>query len=135
MLQLITVLAIVGTFFFISQYLLLGQLRALVTPGEYMIFALIWISYALTIGATYVIFEQLLSGKKYFAVCLSYIGLFGMIAWVSWLTDSEVMILTIKVSQKEEFIWPICSLLIGFSVTAAAGLLIRRKLALRNFMN
>jgi hypothetical protein len=135
MLQLITVLSVVGAFFFITQYLLQGELRTLLTPGEYLIFVLVWIGYALTIGANYVIFEQLLSGKKYLIVCLSYLGIFVVIAFVSWWTDSEVVFQTIKVSQDEEVLWPICSLLIGFMMTAAAGLWIRRKLALRNFMS
>lgn len=135
MLQLITVLSIVGAFFFIFQYLLLDELRTELTPGEYLIFALVWIGYALTISANYVIFEQLLSGKKYFAVCLSYLAIFVVIALISWWTDWEVLFHTIKASQDEDVMWPISSLLIGFMMTAAAGLWIRRKLALRNFMS
>lgn len=135
MLQLITVLSIVGALFFISQYLLLDELRALVTPCECVIFALTWIGYALTVGATYVIFEQLLSGKKYLAVCLSYILVFVVVAIISWLTDMELVLQTIKASQDHELIWPINSLLIGIIVTTTAGFWIRRKLASRNFMS
>ncbi|MFC5649382.1 hypothetical protein ACFPYJ_09600 [Paenibacillus solisilvae] len=135
MLQLITVLTIVGAYFFVSQYLLLDELRKLVTTGEYIFFALIWIGYALAIGSTYVIFEQLLSGKKYFAVCLGYIVGFAAISLISWLTDMEIVFRTIKAAQDQEVIWPIGSLLIGSGVTVAAGLWIRSKLAVRNLMS
>ncbi|BBH22175.1 hypothetical protein Back11_35200 [Paenibacillus baekrokdamisoli] len=135
MLQLLTVLLIVATFFFTIQYLFVAEIRNLMTPGQYIIFVLFWIGYALAVGSTYVIFEILVDGKTYFFICLGYAGVYLAISLVFWRTHSEIVVRSMEVAHNGEVLWPVCSLLIAFIVVAIASLTIRRKLETRNLLN
>ncbi|NBD23913.1 hypothetical protein [Paenibacillus glycinis] len=133
MLQLCIVLTIVSVFFFTVQYALLNELRELMAPSEYIVYALVWYGYALTLGATYAFFEQTLGGKAYLAVCHGYLIFYLLIGVVLWRTDTDLLYRTIEASRAHEWAWPVVSLLLGAAATVLIGLLIRKQLAKRNF--
>ncbi|WP_308638057.1 hypothetical protein [Paenibacillus silvisoli] len=135
MLQHVIVLTIVGLYFFSLQYLVLSELRELLEPGEYIVFALIWYGYALFVGATYVYFEQTTNGWTYLAVCFAYLLLFLLVGLLLWLSDTDFMYGTIEASRNHSFIWPVCSLLLGLAGMCLAGALIQRRNGSRNLLH
>jgi hypothetical protein len=135
MMQLVTVLVVVGLFFFTSQYLLLNELRELLSPGEYVYFALTWLGYSLAIGSTYVYFEQAINGKLYLMICVGYLVLFGSAVLILWTSDVQVLKSSIEAAQRHNIIWPAGALAIGVSVMFITGIALRKRLATRNFLS
>jgi hypothetical protein len=133
-LQHAIVLTIVSAYFFSLQYALLSDMRELLSPGEYVGYALIWYGYALMAGATYVYFEQTVSGKVYFAVCAGYVLVYAAIIVVLGLTDTRVVVRTMDASRHHEWLWPVLSVALGAAVILLMGLLLRRRLAKRNLL-
>lgn len=72
MLHVLLMLAINATMFFIMQYILIAQFRALGWQG-FIGFALCWAGYGLGIAATYIYWEQRYSGKQYFIISILYV--------------------------------------------------------------
>ncbi|TCM93250.1 hypothetical protein EV294_107201 [Paenibacillus sp. BK033] len=69
MLQLVIVLALVLTLFFTTQYILVGRLQDQLSVGAYLLFALFWYFYALSMAVLYVYFEIGHTGKAYAMFC------------------------------------------------------------------
>ncbi|RAP75019.1 hypothetical protein [Paenibacillus montanisoli] len=135
MLQHFVVLSIVALFFFTIQYAMLNELRGLLAPDEYILFALIWYGYALFAGAAYVYFEQTMEGGKYFAVCFAFLLIFALIGVLLWLLDTDLMFKTVEASRSHALIWPAGSLLLGAAGLVLSGLLIRQRNVTRNLLH
>lgn len=134
MLQHAVVLTIVSAYFFTVEYALLNELRALLAPGEYILYALTWYGYALAAGSTYVYFEQTLKGKIYFAVCIGYMLVYALLCLLLWATGTNLFMRTIEASREHHYIWPVVALLLGTAVSAANGLFIRNRLRKRSLL-
>ncbi|QYR22616.1 hypothetical protein KZ483_06550 [Paenibacillus sp. sptzw28] len=135
MMQLVTVLVIVGIFFFTAQYLMLNELRELLSPGEYVYFALTWLGYSLAIGSTYVYFEQAINGKLYLIICIGYLILFGISVLVFWTADVQLLKSSIEAAQRHNVMWPAGALTLGAAVMIFTGIVLRKRLATRNLLS
>ncbi|SDX73732.1 hypothetical protein [Paenibacillus sp. CF384] len=134
LLQFIVVLTIVSLYFFTLQYVALNELRELMTPGEYVIFSFIWYGYAMMAGSTYVFFEQSVKGKIYMFICFCYLLLYALVGLMLWQADTHLMFTAIEVSRDHSILWPLLSVLLGFTVAALMGVLIWKRNTKRNLL-
>ncbi|MBM7566082.1 hypothetical protein [Paenibacillus sacheonensis] len=134
MLQHVIVMTFVAAYYFVLQYVLLGAIRELLSPGEYVLYALTWYGYALMAGATYVFFEQTVRGKTYLAVCFGYVLVFVLLELLLRATDTELLFRSIEEARGHRFAWPAVSLVLGAGATALIGFSIRKRLAKRSLL-
>lgn len=102
MLQVLLMLPINATGFFIIQYLLVAQFRAL-GWSEFIGFALCWAGYGIAVAATYIYWEQLYSGKQYFIISFLYVVGYLLVVTVLQLLGWNITFILYEASTAMKF--------------------------------
>lgn len=135
MLQMFAVLITVGTFFYSLQYALADRLRELLSIEQYLIFVFIWIGYSITIGCVYIYFEQAHSGRVYFNISLLFFVPYIILGILLWVYRPGILFHLILVAKNMEIIWPILMNVFAVGVVAVTAVMVRRRLAARDFQH
>ncbi|MBB3114543.1 hypothetical protein FHS18_006664 [Paenibacillus phyllosphaerae] len=135
MLQLVVTLALVGIYYFAIQYAMVGELRDILTIGQYVLFILPWMGYALLVSSLYMFAEQTVNGKIYMVICILCIVLYALLVLGLWWIDLQPVSLTLQWAKEGNGLPAIVMLMAGAAVLLAAGHVVRNKLLKRSLIN
>lgn len=135
MLQLVAMLTIVGVYFFGLEYALVGELRETLSFGQYLLFALFWMGYALMMGSGYMFAEQCFSGRTYLLVCWGYIMLFILIVTGLWYLGFSPSLLSLELAEANNPAGALLLIAAGIAAILVSGHFIRQKLERRSLIN
>ncbi|MFC4099200.1 hypothetical protein [Paenibacillus xanthanilyticus] len=135
MLQLVVMLSLVGVYFFGLEYALVAELREALSFGQYLIFALFWMGYALTFASGYMFAEQCYSGRTYLLVCWGYVMLFALIVWGLWALDFSPTLLSMELAEAGNPAGALIMVVVGIGALLVSGHYIRQRLERRSLIH
>ncbi|MBW7476889.1 hypothetical protein K0T92_19410 [Paenibacillus oenotherae] len=133
MIQSIAVSVPVAVFFYTFQYIISDELNTLLSVDQYMYFVFFWFGYSIIGGCIYVYIEQAYNGKIYFISSLLAMLLYTVIAILLWANQTEFLLWSLHAAKNEELAWPILANVSAIAALLLTGILIRRRLASRDF--
>ncbi|GGD80361.1 hypothetical protein [Paenibacillus nasutitermitis] len=134
MIQMLIFFLIIAICFFTSQYLISSDLQAMLSPYEFIAFALTWIGYGLAVSSTYVYFEMGVGGKAYPIACILYLLVYVLVTLLLWLNNISVMKYTLDAARDHHLLLPVCMLIFGFLTIPAIGWLVKKRLDASNLV-
>lgn len=135
LLQLVMVLTLALTIFFTTQYVLVSQLHEQISIGAYILFALFWYFYALSMAVGYVYFEIGHTGKAYALFCYISVVVFVLICVVIGLAKAGLVHGLLGELQKGHW-WYTAGAFAVCAVTLYSGyMIIKRRLKQRHYLN
>ncbi|MFB9325653.1 hypothetical protein ACFFSY_06920 [Paenibacillus aurantiacus] len=135
MLQLVAMIAIVGIYFFGIEYAFVAEFREMLSFGQYLLFALFWMGYALLVASTYMFAEQCYSGRTYFIVCWCYIVMYALVVAGLWYLDISPTRLSIELAGEGNPAGALILIVAGIVALLVSGHYIRQKLERRNLIH
>ncbi|MGO4108314.1 hypothetical protein [Paenibacillus sp. YAF4_2] len=135
LMQLVIVLTVVLTLFFTFQYILVDRLHDQISIGAYLLFALFWYFYALSMAVTYVYWEIGHTGKVYALFCYISVVVFALICLVIGLAKASV-VLGLLNEVKEGHWWYTAAAFLVCVITLFSGFrIIKKRLKHRHYIN
>lgn len=133
LLQLVLVLTLVLTIFFTTQYILVDRLHEQLSVGAYMLFALFWYFYALSMAVLYVYFEIGHTGKAYAMFCYVSVVGFLLLCAILGITKFHVVEGLLDALEEGDW-WYTAAAFVICAVTLYSGYrIIKRRLKQRHY--
>jgi uncharacterized membrane protein YhaH (DUF805 family) len=110
-------------------------MRAMMSAGQYALFAATWTGYALAASSTYVYFEQTCRGRIYFYVCFTYLAVYVSVVVLLALTGTHLLAESIEAARNGNWGPAAIMPMIGTAAMVLAGILTRRRLAARSLLS
>ena len=133
LLQLVMVLTLVLTIFFTTQYVLVDRLNEQISVGAYILFALFWYCYALTMAVAHVYFEIGHSGKAYALFCYINVGLFVLISVVIGIAKAGIVQGLLDELEKGHWWYTAAAFAVCISTLYSGYRIIKRRLKQRHY--
>lgn len=135
LLQLVIVQTLALTIFFTIQYLLVDRLHDRISVGAYILFALFWYFYALSMAVAYVYWEIGHTGKAYALFCYISVVVFVLVSALIGLAKAGIVLGLLDEVEKGHWwytaaAFAVCLITLYFGYT-----IIKRRLKHRNYIN
>lgn len=133
MILLILVMVADGILFFGIQYTALEDLRELLGPGEFVLYALIWFGYGIITASLMVFMELGFSGRVYFGFCFVFVFAVGLTTLLLAVNGESAVMFTLEAAAGKR--WEVAALSVAGSAATVAGFgaLLHRRLRSRSF--
>ncbi|SFE02472.1 hypothetical protein SAMN05216378_2013 [Paenibacillus catalpae] len=135
LLQLVMVLTLVLTIFFTTQYIMVERLNEQISIGAYILFALFWYFYALSMAVAHVYFEIGHTGKAYALFCYINVAVFVLISVAIGIAKAGLVQGLLDELQKGHW-WYTAVAFAVCAITLYSGYtIIKRRLKQRHYTN
>ncbi|WP_127495359.1 hypothetical protein [Paenibacillus glycanilyticus] len=133
MLQLVMVLALVLTLFFTTQYILVDRLHDHLSVGAYLLFALFWYFYALSMAVLYVYFEIGHTGKAYAMFCYISVVIYAAICAVLGFFNAGIVLGLLDGLEKGQWWYTAAAFLVCVITMYLGYMIIKKRLKSRHY--